>query len=180
MEGFTTEVRLRFLRLTLLLGLAVALAAISYSVRRAAEKQVAAQVALQRSAAPAVPVPRRGGTRLGVRRGTSFWGVVQHPGMGGRTGAGGVEAARPEGGTPDRFYFDAQTGLRLRVISRHHDAQGVMEQRVDYEDYREVDGVKLPFVIHETSGDSTLTIKINEVRHNVTLDDSQFAKSAVQ
>jgi zinc protease len=91
-----------------------------------------------------------------------------------------VEAALPEGGTPDRFYFDAQTGLRLRVISRHHDAEGVLEQRVDYDDYREVDGVRLPFVIHETSGDSILTIKISEVRHNVVLDDSQFAESAVQ
>jgi zinc protease len=91
-----------------------------------------------------------------------------------------VEAALPEGGTPDRFYFDVQSGLRLRVISRHHDSEGVMEQRVDYEDYREVDGVKLPFVIHETSGDSILTIKLNEVHHNVALDDGQFANSSVE
>lgn len=91
-----------------------------------------------------------------------------------------VEAELPEGGTPDKIYFDAQTGLRLRIISQHHDAEGVMEYRIDYEDYREVDGVKLPFVIHQTGGDSTLTIKIAEVHHNVALDDSQFAKSAVQ
>lgn len=91
-----------------------------------------------------------------------------------------VEAALPEGGTPDRIYFDAQTGLPVRVVSQHHVPEGVMDYRVDYEDYREVDGVKLPFVIHQTSGDSTLTIKIGEVRHNVALDDSQFAKSAVQ
>ena len=91
-----------------------------------------------------------------------------------------VEAALPEGGTPDRFYFDSQTGLRLRVMSRRHDAEGIMEQRVDYGEYRQVDGVKLPFVIHETTGETTLTIKINEVLHNVALDDSQFGESAVQ
>lgn len=91
-----------------------------------------------------------------------------------------MEAAVPEGGTPDRIYFDTQSGLRLRVISQHHDPEGVMEYRVDYEDYREVDGVRLPFVIHQTSGDSTLSIRIGELHHNVPLDDSQFAKSAVQ
>jgi hypothetical protein len=91
-----------------------------------------------------------------------------------------VEAALPEGGAPDKISFDAQSGLLLRVISQHHDPEGVLEYRVDYEDYREVDGVKLPFVIRQTTGDSTLTIQITEVRHNVALDDSQFSKPAVQ
>lgn len=91
-----------------------------------------------------------------------------------------VEAALPEGGTPDRIFFDAQTGLLLRVVSQHHDSEGVFEYRVDYDDYREVDGVKLPFVVRQTTGASTLTIKLTGVRHNVALDDSQFSKSAVE
>jgi zinc protease len=91
-----------------------------------------------------------------------------------------IVADLPEGGAPDRFYFDTQTGLRLRVVSQHHDAEGPIEYRVDYDDYRDVDGVKLPFSMRQTSGDSTLIIKIGEVHHNVPIDDSQFSKSAVQ
>jgi len=91
-----------------------------------------------------------------------------------------IVADLPEGGEPDRFYFDSQTGLRVRVVSQHHDAEGPIEYRVDYDDYREVDGVKLPFAIHQTSGNSTLIIKIGGVRHNVEIPDSQFSKSTVQ
>jgi len=91
-----------------------------------------------------------------------------------------IVADLPEGGEPDRFYFDAQTGLRLRVVSQHHDTEGPIEYSVDYNDYRDVDGVKLPFGIRQTSGNSTLIIKIAEVHHNVEIADSEFSKAAVQ
>jgi len=91
-----------------------------------------------------------------------------------------IVADLPEGGEPDRFYFDAQTGLRLRVVSQRHDTEGPIEYSVDYDDYRDVDGVKLPFAIRQTSGNSTLIIKIGEVHHNVEIADSEFSKAAVQ
>jgi hypothetical protein len=91
-----------------------------------------------------------------------------------------IEAVLPEGGDPDKMYFDAQTGLALRMISHRHLTDGVSEFRQDFEDFRDVDGVKLPFVIHQTQGDTTYTITISEVRHNVPIEDSQFAKPAVQ
>jgi murein DD-endopeptidase MepM/ murein hydrolase activator NlpD len=85
----------RVSKLALLLGLALALAAVSYFGRRAAENQVAAQVALQKSAAPVAPVPQQEVTRLVVRRGTSFGELLQHAGMDGRTVQAVIEAARP-------------------------------------------------------------------------------------
>lgn len=91
-----------------------------------------------------------------------------------------VEGALPEGGEPDRMYFDAQTGLTLRTISQHHGPDGVTEYQEDFEDYREVDGVKLPFTIHQKNGDTAITITISEVHHNVDVDDSLFAKPAAQ
>ncbi|MBZ5696370.1 MAG: hypothetical protein LAN36_13550 [Acidobacteriia bacterium] len=91
-----------------------------------------------------------------------------------------VECALPEGGDPDRMYFDAQTGLTLRAISQHHGPDGVTEYQEDFEDYREVDGVKLPFTIHQKNGDTAMTITISEVHHNVAVDDGLFAKPAVQ
>jgi hypothetical protein len=91
-----------------------------------------------------------------------------------------VEAAVPEGGDPTRMYFDTQTGFLLRVISQNHDADGVSQLREDLDDYREVDGVKVPFASRQTNGDTTYTMTISEVHHNVDLNDSEFAKPAAQ
>lgn len=91
-----------------------------------------------------------------------------------------VEATTAEGGDPDKIYFDAQTGLPLRLISRRHGPDGSEQVQEDFEDYREVDGVKLPFTVHQNNGDAQVTIQISEARHNVPIDDSQFARPAVQ
>jgi hypothetical protein len=87
-----------------------------------------------------------------------------------------IEATVPEGGDPTRFYFDKKTGFLLRVVSPNHDADGVSVLREDLDDYREVDGVKVPFVSKQTNGDTTYTMTISEVHHNVELNDSEFAK----
>lgn len=91
-----------------------------------------------------------------------------------------IEAAIPEGGAPTRMYFDTESGLLLRVVSENHDADGVTQYSEDYDDYREVDGVKIPFTSHQTNGDTTYTMTISEVHHNVELDDSEFAKPPAQ
>ena len=91
-----------------------------------------------------------------------------------------IEASLPEGGEPDKLYFDAQTGLPLRLISRRHGPEGNTEFQEDFEDYREVDGVQLPFTIHQSGGAALVTIHISEARHNLPIDDSQFARPAVQ
>jgi hypothetical protein len=90
-----------------------------------------------------------------------------------------LEASRA-GADPDKLYFDTQSGLVLRIFSKHHTADGLTTIQEDMEDYREVDGVKLPFTVHQTSPDSSFIIKFAEVRQNVELDDSQFLKPAAQ
>jgi len=91
-----------------------------------------------------------------------------------------IEAGVPEGGEPTKLYFDKQSGLLLRAISQNHDAEGVSQLKNDFEDYRDVDGVKVPFVSRQTNGDTTYTMRISEVHHNVDLGDSEFAKPAAQ
>jgi hypothetical protein len=90
-----------------------------------------------------------------------------------------VEATRP-GADPDKLYFDTKTGLVLRLSTRHHTADGVTSFQEDLEDYREVDGVRLPFTVHQRTSDSSFTIKFTEVHQNVELDDAQFSKPAAQ
>jgi zinc protease len=94
------------------------------------------------------------------------------------------DAYRLEGtvadGDPDEIYFDVVSGLPVRIISHRHSPQGVVDFREDFDDYREVDGVKRAFTIRHTSGETVVTIRITEVRHNVLLDDSDFSKPAAQ
>lgn len=90
-----------------------------------------------------------------------------------------LQADLPEGGS-DKLFFDTQSGLIVRAVSQQHTDQGVVAVAEDFKDYREIDGVKLPFEVLQTNGDSTLTISLGEVRHNVELDDSEFVKPAVQ
>jgi len=90
-----------------------------------------------------------------------------------------LEAEVPEG-DPDKLYFDAMTGLPLRTVSHRHSPDGVTDLREDFEDFRDVDGIKMAFVIHEVAGESVITVKLDEMHHNVSLDDEQFAKPAAQ
>jgi hypothetical protein len=46
---------------------------------------------------------------------------------------------------------------------------------IEFDDYREVDGVKLPFLIHRID-DAQFIIKLAEVKQNVTIDDKVFVK----
>ena len=91
-----------------------------------------------------------------------------------------VEATPPEGGDPTKMYFDAENGLLLRVISPNHDVDGVSQMQEDFEDYRDVDGVKVPFVWHQKNGDTAYTLAFSEVHHDVDLSESEFAKPAAE
>jgi hypothetical protein len=91
-----------------------------------------------------------------------------------------IEAAVPEGGDATKMYFDTETGLLVRVVSQNHDADGVSVLSEDLDDYRSVEGVKVPFTSKQTNGDTSYTMTISEVHYNVELDDSEFAKPAVQ
>ncbi|HEX4074230.1 MAG TPA: hypothetical protein VHX49_02410 [Candidatus Acidoferrales bacterium] len=90
-----------------------------------------------------------------------------------------VEAEVPDD-VPDEIYFDVASGLPARVLNHRHTPQGVIDFVEDFDDYREVDGIKRPYTIREATGDTILTIHVTEVRHNVLLDDSVFTMPAAQ
>ncbi len=79
----------------------------------------------------------------------------------------------PRNGSPRRFYFDLSNGLLLRT--EEWNATGKMTEAVEYQDYREVDGVKVTFTFHIIQ-DMHFTIKFTEVKHNVPIDDAIFVK----
>jgi outer membrane lipoprotein-sorting protein len=78
---------------------------------------------------------------------------------------------------PVNFYFD-QSGLLVRTLRLVDTAVGRVPTQVDYTDYREVAGVKMPFkwVVTWTNGQSTTTL--SAVQPNVTIDAARFARPA--
>jgi hypothetical protein len=80
----------------------------------------------------------------------------------------------------ERLYFDAQTGLLLRVAATTETPLARLPEETVFEDYREVDGVRLPFTVRVSYVDPFIgwTRKVAEVKHNVPLEDSKFAKPA--
>jgi CubicO group peptidase (beta-lactamase class C family) len=79
----------------------------------------------------------------------------------------------PRNNSPRVFYFDPTNGLLLRVEERN--AANQITSATEFEDYREIDGLKIPFVIHHIE-DVHFLIKIVEVKQNVSIDDAIFVK----
>jgi len=90
-----------------------------------------------------------------------------------------VEATPPEGAA-ETLYFDADSGLLVRSVRETGGPNGNATLDITFDDYREVDGIKLPFVMHFSLGDFTFVIKLSEVKHNVPIDDAKFDKPAAQ
>lgn len=81
--------------------------------------------------------------------------------------------------TPNvRLYFDEQSGLLTRVIRYNDVGMGFMPVQVDYTDYRDADGVKIPFRWTLSRPGGRFSIQIDSVQQNVPIDDSKFAKPA--
>jgi hypothetical protein len=50
------------------------------------------------------------------------------------------------------------------------------EEADDYSDYRDVDGVKVPFSVRHATWNAVTTEKFNDVKVNAPVDDAVFAK----
>jgi hypothetical protein len=85
-------------------------------------------------------------------------------------------AARGAAGT--KLYFDTQTGLLLRQVRFVDTAVGVIPTQVDYSDYRDVAGVKVPFKRVITWTDGRSTIQLNQVQANAAVEAARFNKPA--
>jgi photosynthetic reaction center cytochrome c subunit len=88
----------------------------------------------------------------------------------------GLNAGEPAA----KFYFDERSGLLLRMLRYADTPLGRNPTQIDYADYRDQEGVKVPFQRIIARPSSRFTIQIDEVRDNVTVDDAKFARPAAQ
>ena len=76
------------------------------------------------------------------------------------------------------LYFDHDSGLLLRIIRYSKSPIGRFPTQVDYADYRDVGGIKMPFHITFAWLNGRDAIHLSEVKTNVPIDPSVFGKPA--
>jgi photosynthetic reaction center cytochrome c subunit len=75
-----------------------------------------------------------------------------------------------------KFYFDDATGLLVRTMRYSESPVGRVPVRIDYSDYREVSGVKIPFKWLATWTDGRTVFELNSVQVNSVVDAVKFTK----
>ena len=84
-----------------------------------------------------------------------------------------LRAATKSGGR-ERLYFDRETGLLSRRTASVPTVLGNFVYQIDYTDYKDFGGVKLPAATRFAVPNISWTQKILEVKNNAPIDDAQF------
>ena len=81
---------------------------------------------------------------------------------------------RKEGTPPLKLYFDQKSNLLLRMV-RHTDSPlGYNPTQIDYADYRDAGGVKIPYRWTISRPGNKFTVQVEQVQQNVPVDDAKF------
>jgi hypothetical protein len=87
-----------------------------------------------------------------------------------------VVGATSRDNSREKLYFDAATGLLVRRYLTFKTALGSIPEVTDFDDYREVGGVKLPFTVIWSRPPFASTQKLTEIKINTAIDDAKFEK----
>ena len=83
----------------------------------------------------------------------------------------------PKAGSAIRQYIDAETFIPTRfVLTVSVPQMGEIEQTTELSDYRDVDGIKLPFKLASSSSLQSYTVELSKIEHNVPVDEKLFVK----
>ena len=80
---------------------------------------------------------------------------------------------------PVNFYFDNATGLLVRVVRWNETAVGPGPTQLEYSNYRDVAGVKMPFNWVMTQTYMQARIQLTALQPNVAIDAARFARPPV-
>lgn len=83
-----------------------------------------------------------------------------------------------DGKYPVNLYFDGKTGLLARVVRYQESPVGLNPTQIDYADYRDVAGVRIPYRVIATWLDGRSTTEFSDIQANVPIDPARFAHPA--
>lgn len=104
--------------------------------------------------------------------------------LGGKEKVGDREAYaivfEPATGPSMRNWIDAETYMPIKMAMTVHVPQlGTdVEQTTEFLDYKEIDGVKVPFRLRASSSVQNFTVTVDKIEHNVPVDEKLFVKPA--
>jgi photosynthetic reaction center cytochrome c subunit len=76
------------------------------------------------------------------------------------------------------LYFDQESGLLLRMVRYGNSPIGRVPTQIDFGDYRDVSGIKMPFRMIFGWMDGRDAIQLKQVKFNVAIDDAKFGRPA--
>jgi hypothetical protein len=82
------------------------------------------------------------------------------------------------GKPPVKLYFDQKSSLLVRLVRYSDTLAGRVPTQLDFADYRDVSGVKIPFHLTTTWTNGLSNVELTEVQVNVPIDAAKFAKPA--
>lgn len=82
------------------------------------------------------------------------------------------------GDFPVKLYFDKETGLLVRQVRYTNSPVGLNPTQIDYADYRDVSGVKMPFRWMTTWTDGKAVTELSQIQANAPVDAAKFGKPA--
>lgn len=80
--------------------------------------------------------------------------------------------------SPVKLYFDSESGLLLRMVRYTTSRVGRQPTQFDYSDYRDVNGIKMPYHWVTTWVDGRSKTQLTEVQLNVAIEPAKFGKPA--
>lgn len=91
-----------------------------------------------------------------------------------------VVEATPQKGDAEKLYFDVENGLLIRHDTQEQAEEGKVTVREYLLDYKDVDGVKVPFTSRQAQGKVVFIFRLSEVKQNVAIEDARFNKPAIK
>lgn len=80
------------------------------------------------------------------------------------------------GGILVTLYFDVESGFLLREVRYSKSPIGRIPTQIDYSDYRDVGGIKMPFRLVFAWLDGRDSIQLDKIQINAAVDQSKFSK----
>jgi hypothetical protein len=88
-----------------------------------------------------------------------------------------VIEGKPAKGPAEKLFFDIENGLLLRWdMARKQPNRGVVFVKVHLDNYKEVDGVKVPFNLRFAFETFNFRVELQKIENNIPINDAIFRK----
>lgn len=77
-------------------------------------------------------------------------------------------------GNNSEAYYDKASGLKVKETSVQEAMGQTITATVEYDDYKEVDGIQFPFVIKQSAGPQEITFNVDKMTLNVDVSAADF------